>query len=208
MKSNPSPTLSLADALLPKTRQRVLAVLFGQPDRTFYASELIAMSHSGSGSVQRELADLTQVGILNCTKIGNQKHYQANSGSPVFEELRGLVLKTVGLGDQLRLALASLAPQIFKAFVFGSIAKGQDSAMSDVDLLIVSDQLTYGDLFSALERTSQTLGRRINPVIYTRKDFKKRQLSDNAFIQRVMQQPKIWLIGQEESPEDESTVTP
>lgn len=208
MKPNPSSTLSLADALLPKTRQRVLAVLFGQPNRTFYASELIALSHSGSGSVQRELADLTQVGILNCTKIGNQKHYQANPDSPVFEELRGLVLKTVGLGDQLRQALEPLAAQISKAFVFGSIAKGQDSATSDVDVLIVSDVLTYGDLFSSLEHASQVLGRRINPVIYTGKDFKKRQLSDNAFIQRVMQQPKIWLIGQEESPEDESTVTP
>lgn len=208
MKPNPPSTLSLADALLPKTRQRVLAVLFGQPNRTFYASELIALSHSGSGSVQRELADLTQVGILNCTKIGNQKHYQANLDSPVFEELRGLVLKTVGLSDQLRQALEPLAAQISKAFVFGSIAKGQDSATSDVDLLIVSDALTYGDLFNALEHASQVLGRRINPVIYTGKDFKKRQLSDNAFIQRVMQQPKIWLIGQEESPEDESTVTP
>ncbi len=202
----PGTPLSLADALLPKTRQRVLAVLFGQPDRTFYASELIALSHSGSGSVQRELADLTQVGILACVKIGNQKHYQANPASPVFEELRGLVLKTVGLGDQLRKALASLATNIHTAFVFGSIAKGQDSAISDVDLLIVSDVLSYGDLFGALEHASQNLGRRINPVIYTSREFEKRQLGDNAFIQRVMQQPKIWLIGQEESPQDENSV--
>ena len=191
--------LSLADALFPSTRQRVLATLFGRPGRSFYAAEVIALARAGSGSVQRELADMTQVGLLTCTKVGHQKHYQANSASPVFNELCSLVLKTVGLADALRQALAPLANQISMAFVFGSIAKAQDSAQSDVDVLLVSNTLSYGDVFAALEPASQALSRTINPALYTDADFKARQLSDNAFITRVMQQPKIWLIGQEES---------
>ena len=191
--------LSLADALFPSTRQRVLATLFGRPGRSFYAAEIIALARAGSGSVQRELADMTQVGLLTCTKVGHQKHYQANSASPVFNELCSLVLKTVGLADALRQALAPLANQISMAFVFGSIAKAQDSAQSDVDVLLVSNTLSYGDVFSALAPASQALSRTINPALYTDADFKARQLSDNAFITRVMQQPKIWLIGQEES---------
>lgn len=188
----------IADALFSKVRQRVLAVLFGAPDRSFYTNEVIGLAQSGAGAVQRELADLAGAGLLTVRKQGNQKHFQANAASPVFAELRGLVLKTMGLADVLRAALAPLAPQIAQAFVFGSIAKQQDTAASDVDLLVVSDTLGYGDVFAALEGASQTLGRAINPALYTTDDFRARLQGDNAFINRVMQQPKIWLIGQEE----------
>lgn len=198
MKSAPSPS-STADTLFPKVRQRVLAVLFGSPDRSFYTNEVIGLAQSGAGAVQRELAGLAEVGLLTVRKQGNQKHFQANAASPVFAELRGLVLKTMGLADVLRTALAPLAPQIEQAFVFGSIAKQQDTARSDVDLLVVSDTLGYGDVFAALEGASQTLGRTINPALYSAADFRARQQGDNAFTNRVMQQPKIWLIGQEES---------
>jgi predicted nucleotidyltransferase len=196
---------SVADALFSKVRQRVLAVLFGAPDRSFYTNEVIGLAQSGAGAVQRELADLAAAGLLSVRKQGNQKHFQANSASPVFAELRSLVLKTSGLADVLRAALLPLAPQITLAFVFGSMAKQQDTAASDVDLLVVSDTLGYGDVFGALEAASQTLGRTINPALYTVADFKARRLGDNAFINRVMQQPKIWLIGQEESPQHEPT---
>ncbi len=194
---------STADALFPKVRQRVLAVLFGTPDRSFYTNEVIGLAQSGAGAVQRELADLAAAGLLTVRKQGNQKHFQANAASPVFTELRGLVLKTMGMADVLRAALAPLAPQIQRAFVFGSLAKQQDTAASDVDLLVVSDTLGYGDVFGALEGASQTLGRTINPALYTAADFRARLQGDNAFINRVMQQPKIWLIGQEESPQHE-----
>ena len=194
---------STADALFPKVRQRVLVVLFGAPDRSFYTNEVIGLAQSGAGAVQRELADLAGAGLLKVRKQGNQKHFQANEASPVFAELRGLVLKTMGLADVLRAALAPLAPQIERAFVFGSIAKQQDTAASDVDLLVVSDSLGYGELFGALEGAGQTLGRTINPALYTAADFRARLQGDNAFINRVMQQPKIWLIGQEESPQHE-----
>jgi predicted nucleotidyltransferase len=195
-----SNTTSVADALFSKVRQRVLAVLFGAPDRSFYTNEVIGLAQSGAGAVQRELSDLAAAGLLSVRKQGNQKHFQANTASPVFAELRSLVLKTSGLADVLRAALLPLAPQITVAFVFGSMAKQQDTAASDVDLLVVSDTLGYGDVFGALEAASQALGRTINPALYSAADFQARQLGDNAFINRVMQQPKIWLIGQEESP--------
>ncbi len=188
----------LADALFSKVRQRVLGVLFGAPDRSFYTNELIGLAQSGAGAVQRELAELAGAGLLTVRKQGNQKHFQANAASPVFAELRGLVLKTMGLADVLRAALAPLAPQIEQAFVFGSLAKQQDTSQSDVDLLVVSDTLGYGDVFGALESASQRLGRTINPALYSAADFRARLQGDNVFINRVMQQPKIWLIGQEE----------
>jgi predicted nucleotidyltransferase len=200
-----SNTTSVADALFSKVRQRVLALLFGAPDRSFYTNEVIGLAQSGAGAVQRELSDLAAAGLLSVRKQGNQKHFQANTASPVFAELRSLVLKTSGLADVLRAALLPLAPQITVAFVFGSMAKQQDTAASDVDLLVVSDTLGYGDVFGALEAASQTLGRTINPALYSAADFQARQLGDNAFINRVMQQPKIWLIGQEESLQHEPT---
>ena len=189
---------SLADALFPKGRQRVLAVLFGNPGRSFYANEVIALAQSGTGAVQRELAALSEAGLLTVTKQGNQKHYQANASAPVFAELRGLVLKTMGLADVLRLALAPLASQIDMAFVYGSVAKQQDTAHSDIDVMIVSAGLGYADVFGALEGAATTLGRKVNPTLYTPAEIAKRISQDNAFVTRVLQQPKIWLIGNEE----------
>ena len=190
---------STADALFPAVRQRVLAVLFGSPDRSFYANELIALARSGSGAVQRELASLLAAGLVTVRDQGNQKHYQANAASPVFAELRGLVLKTVGLADVLRAALAPLAGQITMAFVYGSVARREDTAASDVDVLIVSDALGYAEVFGALESAAQTLGRAINPTLYTRAELARRRAQDNVFVTRVLDQPRIWLMGDEEA---------
>lgn len=189
---------STADALFPAVRQRVLAVLFGSPDRSFYANELIALARSGTGAVQRELASLLAAGLITLRDQGNQKHYQANAASPVFAELRGLVLKTVGLADVLRAALAPLEDQVAAAFVYGSVARQQDTAASDVDVLIVSDALGYAEVFGALESAAQTLGRTINPTLYTRAELARRRAQDNAFVTRVLDQPRIWLMGDEE----------
>ena len=188
----------IADALFPKGRQRVLAVLFGNPDRSFYANEVIALAQSGTGSVQRELAALSEAGLLSVTKQGNQKHYQANAAAPVFAELRGLVMKTSGLADVLRTALAPLAPQMVSAFVYGSVAKQNDTAQSDIDVMVVSAGLSYADVFGALEGATISLGRKVNPTLYTPAEMAKRITQDNAFVSRVLQQPKIWLIGNEE----------
>jgi predicted nucleotidyltransferase len=193
-----SDTAGIADALFPKGRQRVLAVLFGNPDRSFYANEVISLAQSGTGSVQRELAALSAAGLLTVTKQGNQKHYQANAAAPVFAELRGLIMKTSGLADVLRAALAPLAPQIVSAFVYGSVAKQNDTAHSDIDLMVVSTDLSYANVFGALEGASVSLGRKVNPTLYTPADMAKRIAQDNAFVTRVLQQPKIWLIGNDE----------
>ena len=203
--TNSTESVSLADALFPKVRQRVLSVLFGAPDRSFYANEVIALAQSGTGAVQRELADLSAAGLLNVTKQGNQKHYQANANAPVFAELRSLVLKSMGLADVLFKALMPLSEQIKQAFIYGSVARQQDTAHSDVDLMVISDTLAYGELVGALESATLSLGRKVNPTLYTQADWDKRLQNDSVFVIRVWEQPKIWLIGSEE--EDHANVT-
>jgi predicted nucleotidyltransferase len=189
---------SLADALFSTTQQRVLGLLFGQPERSFYASELIALVGAGSGAVQRELARLEQSGLVTVRRLGTQKHYQANPESPLFAELSGIARKTVGLAEPLRDALAPLAARIVAAFVFGSIAKRKDTAASDIDLMIVSDELTYADAYAALDSVGRRLGRTVNPTVYTRREFARRRRDANAFLTRVLAQPKLWIVGSEE----------
>jgi len=193
----PMPT-SLADALFSTIQQRVLAYLFGQPERSFFATELIKLAGGGSGAVQRELARLSDSGLVMVTRVGTQKHYQANPKSPIFAELCAIARKTVGLAEPLREALAPLAKRISAAFVYGSVAKRSDTAASDIDLMVVSDSLGYPDLFAVLERASTRLGRKVNPTVYSRQELAKRMKQGNAFVTRVMTQPKVWLIGGED----------
>jgi predicted nucleotidyltransferase len=131
------------------------------------------------------------------TRIGNQKHFQANAASPLFSELRNIVLKTVGLAEPLRDALKPLSSAIRAAFVYGSVARATDQSASDIDLMIISDNLTYGEVFGALGRATQTVGRQINPTVYTVAEFSKRSQTENAFVTRVLEQPKLWVIGSE-----------
>jgi predicted nucleotidyltransferase len=187
----------VADALFAKVQQRVLGVLFGNPGRSFYANEVIGLARSGTGAVQRELVRLEAAGLVVASRIGKQKHYQANQRSPVFAELRALVLKTSGLADVLREALTPVADKVRAAFVYGSIAKGQDTAASDIDLMVISERLTYADLFGALEDASAHLGRKVAPTIYSPKELARRRKQDSAFVTRVLEQPKLWLIGDE-----------
>jgi predicted nucleotidyltransferase len=189
------PSSSLAAALFSGTQQRVLGFLFGQPDRSFYATELISLAGVGSGAVQRELARLAQSGLVTVKPVGNQRHYQANPASPIYAELCGVVRKTVGLAEPLRAALAALAPQIKAAFVYGSIAKKEDTASSDIDLMLVSDTLSYGDAILALQSATEALAREVNPTIFTPQDLAKRLREGGSFVSRVLEQPKIWLIG-------------
>lgn len=190
--------VSIADALFTQTQQRVLSVLFGNVARSYYASEIIARAQIGSGAVQREIARLEASGLITSERIGNQKHYRANERSPVFEPLRELVLRTTGLADVLRDALAPLAPQLVAAFVFGSIARREDNASSDVDLFVVSDTLSLADLFGALERARRQLGREVNPIVHSRLEIATLRRKKNSFIERVMEQPKIWIYGDED----------
>ena len=193
----PAASENLANALFTKVQQRVLGVLFGNPGRSFYANEVIALARTGTGAVQRELVKLVGAGLVTVRRQGNQKHYQANSASPVFAELHGLVVKTFGLGDVLRAALLPLAPQIHAAFVYGSFAKAVDTATSDIDLMVVSDTVTFADVFFALEPASRDLGRVVNPTVYTAREFNRRIKDGKAFLTRVMKQGKLWLLGNE-----------
>jgi predicted nucleotidyltransferase len=200
-KTSPRPAsaqrTSVADALFSKGQQRVLAVLFGNPGRSFYANEIIALADSGTGAVQRELARLESAGLVTVKRVGKQKHYQANPEAPVFAELRAMVLKTSGLGDVLRNALARLSGDIRAAFVYGSVAKREDTATSDIDLMVISDRLTYADLFAALEEATGWLGRKVNPTVYTPRELARRIRQGNAFVRGVLSRPKTWLIGGE-----------
>jgi predicted nucleotidyltransferase len=188
---------SVADALFPGLQQRVLGLLFGQPDRSFYGNELLRLTGTGRGALQRELEKLVAADLVTVTSIGNQKHYQANAASPIFAELRGIVLKSIGLADVLRTALKDVADRIRIAFVFGSVAKGTDTAASDIDLLVVADELSYTDLFEGLATAEQMLGRKVNPTLYTPAALAEKIRAENNFVLRVLSQPKIFLIGGE-----------
>lgn len=187
--------VSIADALFSRTQQRLLGLLFGQPQHSFYLKELIERAGMGRGTVQRELARLEASGLVSVKKVGNQKHFQANPSSPVFTELRGLAIKTFGMVDVIREALVPFDKAIECAFIYGSVAKSEDTASSDIDLFVVSESVAYSELMSVLAEAGETLGREINPSIYARQDIRNKIRDKNAFLTRVMEQPKMWVKG-------------
>ena len=189
---------SLAEALFSTIQQRVVAYLFGQPERSFFATELIKLAGGGSGGVQRELARLADSGLVTVTRVGTQKHYQANPNSPIFSELCAIAQKTVGLAEPLREALTPLASRITTAFVYGSVAKNSDTATSDIDVLVISDSVDYADVFAALQTAEAKLGRTINPTVYTSANWRRKKKEGNAFVVKVAAQSKIFLIGTED----------
>jgi len=189
---------NLSDALFTRTQQRVLSLLFGEPGRALGVGELIQMTGAGSGAVQRELARLAGSGLLSTELVGNQKRYRANPDSPIHDELVAIVRKTFGLAIPLREALAPLASRIELAFVYGSVAKRSDTARSDIDVLIVSDSLTYAEVLGALHPLIERMGREINPTLYSRAELQEKLRTGNAFVERVLAQPKIWVIGDED----------
>lgn len=188
----------LAGALFSQVQLRVLALLIGHPDQKFHASEIIRLARSGSGAVQRELEKLTDAGILTVTPSDNRKVYKANRQSPIFEELHGIILKTVGLVEPIRSALKPFKAKIGFAFVYGSVAKGEDSARSDIDLLIVGDELAYSEIFNALQKAEQTLRRPINPNLMTAVEWDRKRASDNTVVRKILDQPKLFVFGSED----------
>lgn len=189
---------SLAGALFTKTQQKVLALLFGQPDRSFYTKELIGLTGSGSGAVQRELQRLTSSGLVRMTPVGAQKHYQANPDCPVYHELVSVMRKTVAVAEPIRQALNPLADRIRSAMIYGSVAKGTDTATSDIDLLVVADDLLLEDLFAVLTPVEARVGRRINPLLYAAEEFDFRRSAQSPFLSRVLEGECLVLIGEED----------
>lgn len=192
------PVGGLADALFTPVQQRVLGFLFGQPDRRYQSAELIRLAKGGVGAVHRQLARLEKVGLVEVTRLGNQKHYQARRESPVFAELQGLVTKTIGVVEPLRNSLNIKSDSIRAAFVFGSIAKGSDHAGSDLDLMVISDALSYPDLFEALQAAEARLDRPINPTLMSVADWRAKRARGDSFAARIASQPKLFVIGSDD----------
>jgi predicted nucleotidyltransferase len=184
-------------ALFSKVQQRVLALIFGNPERSFYTAEILRRVNSGTGAVGRELARLRQSGLVSVERIGKQKHYRANPESAVYNELHGLVLKTVGLAEPLAESLKPHAANITAAFVFGSMAKGTQHAGSDVDLMVIGDDLDYADLYSALQRAELKLKRPIKPLFMSTQDWQQRRAEKDSFVHKISVQPIIPVIGSE-----------
>jgi DNA-binding transcriptional ArsR family regulator len=183
-----------AAALFRKTRRQLLAWLFTHTDESFYVRELVRVSGAAIGAVSKELEELTAAGILRRTARGNQVFYQANPASPIFEEVKSIILKTAGLADQLRRALAPLTDRIRVALIYGSGARGWLRAPSDVDLLVVGE-VPFGDVVSALASAQSSLGREINPVVYSAREFRSKLGARQHFLTTVMRGPNQFLAG-------------
>lgn len=190
---------SLSSALFSNVQKRVLGLIFGQPQRSFYTSEIMRSVRSGTGAVERELTRLRDSGLVSVQRIGNQKHYRANADSPIFEELRSLVRKTVALTEPLKESLEPIAKTIDTAFIYGSFAKGTDTAASDIDLMVIGDELDYDGLFSAALDAETKLGRKVSPTLLSRNDWIKKSNDPGSFVSKVRKLPKIFVIGSEKS---------
>ena len=186
---------SLADALFTSTQQRVLGALFGQPDRSFFVTQIMELAKSGRGAVQRELERLWKGGLVTVHKVATQKHYQANAASPLFDELCGIIQKTVGLAGPIREALESLPEKPRLALIYGSVAKRTDTSSSDIDILVVSDDAELEQVYAALMPVERVLARPISLTLYTEVGFQERLDNENPFVSRILGSPTIDLIG-------------
>lgn len=191
--------ISLSSALFSNVQKRVLGLIFGQPERSFYTSEIMRNVRSGTGAVERELTRLRDSGLVSVQRIGNQKHYRANADSPIFEELKSLVLKTVALTEPLKESLEPIAKTIDTAFIYGSFAKGTDTAASDIDLMVIGHNLDYAGVFSAVLDAETKLGRKVSPNLLSRKAWIKKSNDPGSFVSKVKKLPKIFVIGSEKN---------
>lgn len=187
---------NLGAALFGRTRRTLLALFYGHPDRSLYLREIARAVGAGQGAVQRELAQLTAAGLLVRYRRGNQVFYQANPATPIFAELKSLVIKTAGVVDVLRDALAELGDDIIVAFLHGSLARGQAQASSDADLVVVGD-VDFGDVVSALRPAEERLQREINPTVYSPAEFRKKLQAGHHFLTTILKTPRIFLVGGE-----------
>ena len=189
---------AIGEALYGRTRQAVLRLFFGQPDRRFLQKEVIQRIGLGSGAVQRELERLSRAELLVRTVEGRQTYFQANPRSPIFEELRGLVRKTFGLTYVLQEALLPIADRIDLAFVFGSVANGTENSSSDVDLMVISNSVSLSELIPGIRSAEHQLGREVNPSLYKRDEFRSRVAEGHHFLANVLRGRKLFLIGDED----------
>jgi predicted nucleotidyltransferase len=171
-----------------------LALLYGHPDEAYYLRQLVRSAGLGLGAVQREVARLAGAGIIQRTARGRQVYYQANPECPLYVELKSLVVKTAGVGDVLRAALAPLASRIRVAFIYGSVARTEQKSTSDVDLMVIGD-VTFGDVVSALGAPQEILSREINPTVYSPREFRSKLKVSHHFLSSVLKNEKVYVIG-------------
>lgn len=188
---------AIGDALFTKTQQRVLGLLYGRPEQSFYSNEIVRLAGMGKGTVTRELDKLSAAGLLTLSRRGNQKHYQANPDNPIFSELTAITQKTFGVVDILKTALQSILPKAELAFVYGSVAKGTEHAGSDIDLMLVGEGLSFSGVMALLLTAEEMSGRKINPTLYSPEELKDRINKQQSFISRVLEQDKLWLSGED-----------
>lgn len=184
----------LGDALFTTTQQKVLGLLYTQPEKSFYINEIIRLTGMGVATIKRELDRMLAAGIVSMNRVGNQHHYQANTECPIHLELLGIVKKTVGVTDVIGLALAPFAEKIDWTFIFGSVASGKETSRSDIDLMIVGD-VGFSEAVSALYSIQETLGREVNPKIYSRVEWIRMQENRDAFIMEILEKPRMDVMG-------------
>lgn len=187
---------SLADALFGKARRLVLGLLMSHPDQAFYTRQMARTLHLGLGALQRELQNLATAGILLREAHGQQVYYRVNTACPIYTDLQGLLLKTTGLGDVLRAALAGLAERVTVAFVYGSLAKGTANGASDVDIMVIG-MVTLGEVVTALNPAQDALKREVNPSVYPPEEVRSKLRAGNHFLTTILNEPKLFLIGGE-----------
>lgn len=186
----------LDELLGSKLRTKIIGWLFTHPDEAHFGRQLESLLHEDSTNLSRELSRLERAGILTCQTIGRQKHYRPNPDCPIFSELRSIALKTFGLVSILSELLEPLREKIEVAFVYGSLARGAASAKSDVDLMVVG-KIAFGEVVSALQPAQERLGREINPTVYSMKEFRSKLAEGHHFLQEVMRDKKLFVIGDE-----------
>jgi predicted nucleotidyltransferase len=187
---------TLSNILFGQSRRSILALLYGHADEQFYLREIARRAGTGIGATQRELGQLTDAGLLQRARRGNQVFYQANRKNPVFAELKSILAKTSGIRDILLESLAPLEDRIKLAFVYGSIARGVEKASSDVDLMVVGE-VTFADVVSALREIEAKLGRDVNPTVYGPREFREKLAAKNHFLSTVAKEKKLFVIGDE-----------
>lgn len=187
--------MSIANALFSDSQAKVLRWLFGHPERSFYLSELRRLTGLASASLQRELNRLAEAGLVHAERFGNLRRFQANPQSAVYNELVALTRKTLGVEPMLREALHALESRLVAAFIYGSVAKQTDTAQSDIDLMLVGKQLRLAEVLELLIPLEAELGRKISPTCYTPAEFERRRTEPDSFVNRVLAQPTLPLIG-------------
>lgn len=186
----------LSEILFGRTRQAVLSLLYGHADESFYLREIVRFAGGGMGAVQRQVHALMDAGLIKRVQKGRQIYYQANTQSPIFNEIKTIILKTAGIGDVLKMALAAMASKIDCAFIYGSIARGMEKADSDVDVIVIGSA-SFADVVAALGPAQEAIGREINPTVYPPEEFRGKLAKKNHFLKSILAGEKIYLIGGE-----------